>query len=83
MKSVYDLVSTILFAGIAILFLQRSASKEPDAVAVWKYGVAGVGCAAGDVLGNNDQAVAAVLVLLATLAFAVIMLKPFSRSPST
>jgi len=83
LKSPYDLVSIIMFAGIAILFLQRSASRERDSVAVWKYAVAFIGCAVGDVMGNNVLPIPAILVLVAALVFGVVMLKPFARSPST
>ena len=79
MKSIYDLVSLCLFAGLAILFLQRSASSKPDRVALWRYGVAGLGCAAADVLGNNGYQIAAIAALAAVVAFSVVMLKPFER----
>ena len=80
MKSIYDIVSLIIFAGVALLFLQRSAASDPDPVPLWRYGVAAAGCAAGDVLGNNDQKIAAIAVLIATAVFSVIMLKPFKQS---
>ena len=80
MKSIYDIVSMIMFAGVALLFLQRSAASEPDPAPLWRYGVAAAGCAAGDVLGNNDQAIVAVAVLIATGVFSILMLKPFKQS---
>ncbi len=80
MKSIYDVVSMIMFAGVALLFLQRSAASEPDPVPLWRYGVAAAGCAAGDIMGNNNLHIAAVATLIATVAFGVTMLKPFKRS---
>ena len=80
MKSIYDIVSLILFAGVALLFLQRSAASDPDPVPLWRYGVAAAGCAAGAVLGNNEQKIAAIAVLIATVVFSVAMLKPFKQS---
>jgi hypothetical protein len=74
-KSPFDLVSLILFAGLAVLFLQRSAAREPDPVPLWRYAVAAVGCAAGDILGNQGAPVAGGLILAATAVGAVIWLK--------
>ena len=82
MKSPYDIVSLIMFAGIAILFLQRSASRERDPIAIWKYGVAAAGCAIGDIAGNAGLPIPAILIFLAALIFSVVILKPFARSPS-
>ena len=83
MKTIYDLVSIALFAGLAILYLQRAASDQPDSTALWKYAVAAVSCAVADYLGNHGQALASILVFVALIVFAVIMLRPFSQGPST
>ena len=79
MKSIHDLLSLCLFAGLAILFLQRSASPKPDPVALWRYAVAGVGCAAADILGNHGQPIAGGVLLAAVVVFSLVMLKPFER----
>ena len=79
MKSLYDLVSLIIFAGIAVLFLQRSASAEPDTTSLWKYAVAAIGCAVADVLGNNGQMIPSIIVFIALAVFSVFMLRPFQR----
>ena len=71
-----------LFAGLAILYLQRSASEEPDEVALWKYAVAAVGCAVADYLGNNNQPLASAITFVALIAFAIWALKPFDRPSS-
>ena len=80
MKTLFDVVSLILFAGLAVLFLQRSTSNEDDPVALWKYGVAAVGCAVADYLGNQGQAIAAIIIFVLDVAFSAFMLNPFSRS---
>ena len=80
MSSIYDVVSLIMFAGVALLFLQRSAASEADPVPLWRYAVAAAGCAAGDVMGNNNHPVEAVATLAVTVAFGVAMLKPFKHS---
>lgn len=79
MKSIFDVVSIALFAGLAILYLQRSASKEADPIALWKYAVAAVGCAVADFLGNNDQALLSVAMFVFVVVFSVLMLKPFTQ----
>ena len=77
MKSLYDLVSLVLFAGVAILFLQRSAQSKPDSVALWKYAVAAIACAVADVMGNHGLLIPALLTFAGLIAFSLIMLKPF------
>ena len=36
MKTTFDIISVILFAGLAILYLQRSAASEPDEIPLWR-----------------------------------------------
>jgi hypothetical protein len=82
LKTIYDLVAIGLFAGLAILFLQRSASQAPDPIPMWKYGVPAVGCAVADYLGNHDQAVLAIVLFVAVCAFSIMMLRPFHQGPT-
>jgi len=77
MKTIYDLVSVIAFAGLAILYLQRSASSSPDPVAIWKYGAAAFGCALADYLGDHGMPVAAIATFVVLALFSVVALKPF------
>jgi hypothetical protein len=77
MESVYDWVSLAIFAGLIVLFLQRSTSDQSDKdVSLLYYLGAGVGCAAADYLGNHGEDVLAILVLAATVAFIFYYLKP-------
>jgi hypothetical protein len=79
METVYDWVSLAIFAGLVVLFLQRSTSDraEEDASLLY-YLAAGVGCAVANYLGNNGQAAFAVLLLAVTVAFILHFLKPFN-----
>ena len=79
MNSIFDLVSLGLFMGLAILFLQRSASPKPDPVALWRYAAAGAGCAVADILGNKGYQILADIGLFAVLVFSFTMLKPFGK----
>jgi hypothetical protein len=78
--TVYDLVTVALFAGLAILFLQRSSSPEPKDRIV-HYAPPAIGCALANWLGNNGQDVIAVLVLAAVVVYTFFVLKPFSQAP--
>ncbi len=78
MQSIYDWVSIGIFAGLIVLFLQRSTSDQAEGDAsIWYYLVAGVGCAAANYFGNQNQDLIAILLLAGTLGFIVYYLKPF------
>ena len=81
MKTPFDLLSLILFAGLAILYLQRSADERPDSTPLWRYAVVAAGCAASDVAGNHDLPWVGYAGLAATAIAALLMLKPFVRQP--
>ena len=81
MKTIFDFVTLALFAGLAILYLQRSASAAPDPVATWKYAIAAIGCAVADYLGDHDQQIASILIFVAVVIFSLAILHPFRRGP--
>ena len=80
MDTVYDWVSLAIFAGLIVLFLQRSTSEnaEKDASLLY-YLAAGVGCAVANYFGNKGQDIIAILLLVATVGFIAYFLKPFQR----
>ena len=81
MQTVYDWVSLGLFAGLIVLFLQRSTSDRPEHDAsILYYLTAGIGCAATNYFGNHDKPVVAIVMFLATIGFILHFLKPFRRS---
>lgn len=84
MQTVYDWVSLAIFAGLIVLFLQRSTSDraEKDA-SLLLYLAAGVGCAVANYFGNHGQDIVAILLLAGTLAFIFVCLKPFERRPKS
>lgn len=82
MHTVYDWVSLGIFAGLVVLFLQRSTGDHQERdVSLLYYLGAGAACAVANYLGDQGQDIAAVAVLLATAAFIVVFLKPFSPKP--
>jgi hypothetical protein len=80
MQSIYDWLSLAIFAGLIVLFLQRSTSDRADKdVSLFYYLAAGVGCAVANYFGNNGQDIIAILLLVATVGFIAYFLKPFQR----
>jgi hypothetical protein len=81
METVYDWVSIGIFAGLIVLFLQRSTSaKELDRHdSLPTYLGAGVGCAIANYLGNKGNDLLAIILIIATLAFVFYFLRPFAR----
>jgi len=84
METVYDWVSLAIFAGLIVLFLQRSVGEraEKDASLLY-YLVAGVGCAVANYFGNHGQDLVAILLLVATVVFIILCLKPFKLRPGS
>ena len=78
METIYDWVCLGVFAGLIVLFLQRSMAEEAESNdSLLLYLAAGAGCAVVNYLGNEGQHILAVPLLLLTLAFIVRYLKPF------
>lgn len=79
METPYDWITVGIFAGLIVLFLQRSTSEQKDYDdPLWMYLVAGVGCAVTNYIGNEGKTLLAILSLAVTLAFVLHFLKPFN-----
>ena len=81
MKTTYDFITMALFAGLIVLFLQRSMAAEQDTRPLWQYIAPAILLALADVLGNREQHVVAIAILAAFLAIVAVMLKPFGEAP--
>lgn len=79
METIYDWMALIAFAGLIVLFLQRSSMDDPPDT-VWHYMPPAIGCALSNYLGNEGMGVLAVLTLGAVAAYVWFVLKP--RLPS-
>jgi len=80
--TVYDWVCLGIFAGLIVLFLERSmkpAAEGGDSLLI--YLVAGVLCAVANYFGNHGQNAIAIAMILGTIGFIFYFLKPF-RSTS-
>lgn len=76
LHTIYDWVTVAIFAGLIVLFLQRSMQDEPNDK-LWHYLVAATGCAVTNYFGNQGQDIIAVVCLVAVAAFIYYFIKPF------
>jgi len=82
-QTVYDWVTVAIFAGLVVLFVQRSTAEHEghprDSLLL--YLAAAVGCAVANYLGNQGLHLVAVPLIAATLFFIVYYLRPFEYWP--
>ncbi len=84
METAYDWITVGIFAGLVVLFMQRSTAEQqvPDQNdSLLLYLGAGLGCAVSNYVGNEGLHLIAIPLLVATVAFIVHFLKPFSSWP--
>ena len=82
MSTTWDFITLAVFAGLIVLFLQRSMDNETtERDPMWRYFVAAVGCAVTNYLGNEVSDFAAVAALIATVGFILYELHPFAQFP--
>lgn len=74
METVWDWLTIFIFAGLVTLLLQRSSEEEPRDK-LWQYFPPALACAVANYLGNEGIVWAAVLILVAVVAYVVIVLK--------
>ena len=84
METIYDWVTVAIFAGLVVLFLQRSSSESEPEDSIWQYLAASAGCAVANYLGNHKEIpyhdLFAVALIAATLGYVFYALKPFQRT---
>lgn len=78
METVFDWITVAIFAGLCVLFLQRSLMEKPTDRIV-TYAPAAVGCALANWLGNEGYEIAAVALCAAVIVYIVRILKPFPK----
>lgn len=86
METIYDWLTVAIFAGLVVLFLQRSAGERPPSDSMLQYLGASAGCAVANYFGNEAVAGAGILyhflavaVILATLGYIHVALKPLDK----
>jgi hypothetical protein len=75
----YDWITVGIFAGLIVLFLQRSSEESPSD-SILQYLFPSAGCAVANYFGNEGNHIVAVLLLLAVTGYTFIVLKPFRLS---
>ncbi|MBI0477216.1 hypothetical protein D9601_17855 [Sphingomonas sp. MA1305] len=75
METAYDWITLALFAGLIVLFLERSSKEEPTDH-LWQYLVPSVGCALANYAGNHGQTLVAIVIILGVIGYIHVVLKP-------
>lgn len=75
MDSIFDWITVLTFAVLAVIYLQRSASDDPQDK-VWHYLPPALGCMAVNWVGENFSPLLAVIGLVAVLGYIYYVLKP-------
>jgi hypothetical protein len=83
-STIYDLAAMIIFAGLVVLFLQRSMAAEPRDH-MYQYAPPALGCALANWVGNPSPKGlgldwVAVLMLVAVVGYILYVLKPFDQA---
>ena len=86
MQTVFDWLAIAVFAGLTVLFLQRSAAETSPDDKIWHYAPPAVGCAASNYVGNLGlqtdnpmMQIFAFVVLGASALYIFQVLKPFAQ----
>jgi hypothetical protein len=86
MQTVYDWVTVAIFAGLIVVFLQRSVGDTEPQDSILSYLPPALGCAVSNYFGNEglDQGNAAYQILaalgiIAVLAYTYFVIKPFQK----
>ncbi len=87
MQTIFDLVTMALFAGLVVLFLQRSTTPEPRDH-MYQYAPPAIGCAVANYFGNQGEkldnqglVVMAWVLVACVIGYVFYVLKPFTRTP--
>lgn len=93
METPYDWLTVMVFAGLIVLFLQRSTSDGEPRDSIWQYLAASIGCAVANYVGNDKEGtisaaigdagrhLLAVAIIVGVLVYVWYVLKPFDRTP--
>ncbi len=86
LNTVYDWVTVAIFAGLVVLFLQRSSGERPPGDSMLQYLGASAGCAVANYFGNKAVAgggivyhLLGVALIVATLAYIHFVLRPLDK----
>lgn len=75
METIFDWLTVLTFAALAVIYLQRSAQAAPKDK-VWHYVPPAIGCAAVNYAGNEGYVIPAAMGLVMIMAYIYYVLKP-------
>ena len=83
-NTIYDLLTMVIFAGLVVLFLQRSTAAEPRDH-MYQYAPPAIGCAVANWVGNPTPKGLgldwlAIVIILAVVGYVLYVLKPFNQT---
>jgi uncharacterized membrane protein YjjP (DUF1212 family) len=80
MTTVFDWMPVAIFAGLAVIYMQRSVGARPAHDAVWKYLPAAIACMLANQVGNAGWPLPATLLMAGTLAYVWFVIRPLDRA---
>lgn len=80
MKTVFDWLTVAIFAGLAVVYLQRSAGQRPAHDAAWKYLPPAAACMGANQIGNAGWSMSATALMVAALAYIWFVIRPLDRA---
>jgi len=78
METPYDWITVAIFAGLVVVFLQRSVGETPRD-SILSYLPAALGCAVVNWLGNEGHDLIAIIGLVALAAYIWFFIRPLEN----
>jgi hypothetical protein len=79
MQTVYDWTTVIVFAGLVVLYLQRSMAPPEAQDNIVHYLPPSIGCALANYVGNHGQGFLAAIITFVVLLYIYFVLTPFKQ----
>jgi len=79
MQTIFDWVTMAIFSGLVVLFLNRSMAPEEKQDNIYHYAPPALGCALANYLGNHDQRMVAIAIVIAVVGYVLFFLHPFGK----
>jgi hypothetical protein len=79
MQTIFDWVTMAIFSGLVVLFLNRSMAPEEKQDNIYHYAPPALGCALANYLGNHDQRMVAIAIVIAVVGYILFFLHPFGK----
>jgi uncharacterized membrane protein YeaQ/YmgE (transglycosylase-associated protein family) len=77
-ETLFDWVTVAIFGAMIVLFLHRSTADEAPKDHIIQYLPPSIGCAVANWFGNNHQEQIGAGIVVAVVAYILLVLKPFN-----